>query len=624
MDDENNKAELELRAVIESISDQLCLTLRDDFDVHVEVDTQHIEGQKLSVLVNFLLENVRRQLSKLEALNEELEGRVEERTNRLNLVIAGAADTVWFYSHDTNTIEISGNKLSGMESWDNDSAITPEKLHEHIHPHDLPNVKETIKRNFKKESTNLNMEFRLKAYDEKYRWYLCRGACQYDKDGVAELVAGTLTDITMLNRTDQSSGLPNEESIKEIAWDHIENGDVVSLIGISFSQLDRILDFEKNLTVKQARKSIANYFIEHWSKAGVIGKLSGDVFLVMVINRRPSFIHQLCIDLRQGLNDFFESAQLNRYKPEVHIASTSNAEIEFKTPEDLIRTALMALKQSKATGAVYHFSESSMRRTSEKLALESALREGLEKKWVIPFFQPIINVFSKRIVGYESLARFTHPNLGTVSPAQFIPLAEEAGLMPELGYQILESSISIIAKLANTYPSEQFYVGVNVSSVQFGQDDFAQTVVTMLETYDVKPQLLHLEVTESAVIENVDCAGEKLKLLRKHGVKIALDDFGTGYSSLSYLRSLPIDIIKIDRSFISGIDKDKGKTPIVKTICGLAKLLNLDVIAEGVETNAELAITRNLGVNEMQGFLFSKPIAPEQLDEFINQFGDGR
>jgi diguanylate cyclase (GGDEF)-like protein len=279
--------------------------------------------------------------------------------------------------------------------------------------------------------------------------------------------------------------------------------------------------------------------------------------------------------------------------------------------ETLLRGAEAALKKAKATGERYLFFEQQMtQRTHEKLSLEGKLRQALEKEEFVLHYQPKLDL-ARRIVGVEALIRWQSPERGLVPPAHFIPLLEETGLILQVGEWALRR-----AALDHRGWVEQKLnaprVAVNVSAIQLRQRDFV-AVVEQAIIDGVAPTAIDLEITESLVMEDIKGNIEKLKAVRAVGVNIAIDDFGTGYSSLGYLAQLPVQALKIDRSFIIRMQEDPNAMTLVSTIISLAHSLHLKVVAEGVETEEQAKFLRLLRCDEMQGYLFSKPVPAEAL-----------
>jgi diguanylate cyclase (GGDEF)-like protein/PAS domain S-box-containing protein len=281
----------------------------------------------------------------------------------------------------------------------------------------------------------------------------------------------------------------------------------------------------------------------------------------------------------------------------------------YRRAEDILRDADTAMYHAKALGKSRHqvFDSSMHARARKLLQLEHDLRRAVERREFRVHYQPIVRVEDGRIAGFEALVRWQHPKRGLVAPSEFIPLAEETGLVVPLGRAVLEEACRQAAEWRKT-GGDDLTVSVNLSVKQFTQPDLVEQVDAVLRDSGLPSRLLKLEVTESMVMENTDAAIALLRRLKALGVHIAIDDFGTGYSSLSYLLRLPADSLKIDRSFVSGSGDPGRNANIVRTVVGLAYSLGLDVVAEGVETEEQRALLEDLGCPLAQGFLFSPAV----------------
>ncbi|MGY4616412.1 diguanylate cyclase (GGDEF)-like protein [Bradyrhizobium sp. USDA 4472] len=284
------------------------------------------------------------------------------------------------------------------------------------------------------------------------------------------------------------------------------------------------------------------------------------------------------------------------------------------TRETLLKNADLALYRSKMDGrGRWRFFEPAMDVTAQnRRALEIDLREAMEKDEFVLFYQPVYNLRTDRISGFEALLRWQHPTRGLVPPDQFIPLAEEIGLIAPLGEWVLNRA----CEQAASWPNE-FKVAVNVSPTQFRDPGLTNVIADALATSGLAPHRLELEITESVLLGNNSETIAMLHELKARGLRIALDDFGTGYSSLSYLRSFPFDKIKIDQSFVRDATATKGSKLIVRAITSLARSLGMTTTAEGVETVEQLNEMKAEGCNEAQGFLFSRPVPATELASTI-------
>jgi EAL domain-containing protein (putative c-di-GMP-specific phosphodiesterase class I) len=264
------------------------------------------------------------------------------------------------------------------------------------------------------------------------------------------------------------------------------------------------------------------------------------------------------------------------------------------------------------------------RRAVALLKLETDLRLAVERQEFSVQYQPIMQLGTNRVHGFEALVRWHHPERGLLMPSEFIPVAEETGLIIPLGRWVLWESCRQVRIWQEEFPGyESLTLSVNYSGKQFMQSDVIEQIKRVLEETKFDPCLLQLEITESAVIENTRTVTEMIIQLRNLGIRLSMDDFGTGYSSLSYLHNFPIHTLKIDRSFISN-KGEVGDNEIVRTIIMLARNLGLDVVAEGVETEEQLAYLRSLDCEYAQGFLFSRPLEPDMVESALKEMDNLR
>ena len=288
--------------------------------------------------------------------------------------------------------------------------------------------------------------------------------------------------------------------------------------------------------------------------------------------------------------------------------------------EELLKQADIAMYQAKGAGRnTLRFFDPDLQATVKARArLETDLRRGIGEEQLILFFQPQVDG-DGRIVGAEAMVRWCHPDRGLVSPAEFIPLAEETGLILPLGQWVLETSCAQIVAWANRPETAHITLAVNVSARQFRQADFVAQVLATVNRTGADPRRLKLELTESLLVENVQDIVSKMHALKAHGVGFSLDDFGTGYSSLSYLKRLPLDQLKIDQSFVRDVLVDPNDATIARTVVALAQSLQLGVIAEGVETAEQRDFLAGAGCHAYQGYLFSRPLPLEGFNQFARQ-----
>ena len=291
--------------------------------------------------------------------------------------------------------------------------------------------------------------------------------------------------------------------------------------------------------------------------------------------------------------------------------------------EALIRNADVAMYAAKSRGrAGYCFYERTMNEVAQRnLKLETDLRTALDRGALHVHYQPKVSIRSGRITGFEALARWEHPEIGTVSPGVFIPVAERAGLVSSVGEFVLRTACAQVKQWRQMgLPSIR--MSVNLSAHQFKSLDVADVVEQIIKETPVSPRSIDVEITETAMMQHTKLAVEVLQRLKGIGVTVSLDDFGTGYSSLSYLKQFPVDTVKIDRSFISELTTDRDDAAITAAIISMAKSLNLKIVAEGVETEEQLEILRSYGCHEIQGYLFSPPVPADEATRLLGDNAD--
>ncbi|MEM8639375.1 MAG: EAL domain-containing protein [Cyanobacteria bacterium P01_G01_bin.54] len=356
---------------------------------------------------------------------------------------------------------------------------------------------------------------------------------------------------------------------------------------------------------------------------GIVSRFGGDEFNILLeeINHKDEAIHY-ANHIRKILNQPFD---LEGYRMCV---STSIGIVisPFNSiqPDRLLQDADIALYQAKLSGkATYAIFDRKMREQAvERLQLEIDLRQGLERQEFEVYYQPIVRTDARtginRLKGFEALVRWHHPQRGCVLPSCFIPMAEETGLILELGWWVLHQACDQLVQWQKKWQkSPSLTMNVNLSSKQFLQSDLLENIDRILRETSLERQYLNLEITESTIMNNTEATRSKLKQLKSSGINLSIDDFGIGYSSLSYLHRFPINTLKIDRSFVCDLNEKGENREIIETIIILARKLGLDIIAEGVEKQVQLQQLCLLGCEQFQGYLFSRPLTAERVESNV-------
>ncbi|MBE0596020.1 MAG: EAL domain-containing protein [Desulfuromonadales bacterium] len=410
---------------------------------------------------------------------------------------------------------------------------------------------------------------------------------------------------------DSLTGLPNRTLLRDRIHQEIaqakRSGKKFAIFFLDLDRFKRINDSLGHSIGDQMLKQVSQRLISTVRRSDTIARLGGDEFIILL----PQLRHQL--DAARVAEKILASLHKPFVMGETEMFSSASIGIALypddgQDKEDLLKNADLAMYQAKERGRnTYQFFAREMNQQAiDRMAVESHLRRALERREFILYYQPQIEVQTGRITGLEALIRWQQPELGLVPPAQFIPLAEETGLIIPIGEWVLEEACSQNRRWQEAgLPSVT--VAVNISGRQFKEGTLVQSVRQVLKKTGLAPNWLELEMTETILMENADNARETLEQLKAMGVKLTIDDFGTGYSSLNYLKHFPLDRLKIDQSFVRDLIEDPHDARIVEAVIALAHSLQLTVVAEGVETVEQLEFLQQRRCLEMQGYLFSRP-----------------
>ncbi|HEY9656444.1 MAG TPA: EAL domain-containing protein [Crinalium sp.] len=351
----------------------------------------------------------------------------------------------------------------------------------------------------------------------------------------------------------------------------------------------------------------------------MLARLGGDEFTMLL----PRFTDQASVVqiVKQILNAFTQPFQLDQH--EVFITASIGIAIgtaEYSLPEHLLRDADMAMYREKASGsAPYQIFDPTLHQTAiQRLQLEIDLRKAIYQQELVVHYQPILALATGNLVGFEALVRWQHPQKGLVSPAVFIPIAEETGLITQIGHWVLKRSCQQLQQWqAEKRFSAPLTMSVNLSARQFTQPDLVEQIDQILAETQLDPRYLKLEITESAIMRNAQATAIVLQELRKRHIQLSIDDFGTGYSSLSYLHSFPVDTLKIDQSFVQQMGENADSLGLVPLIINIAQKMGMTVVAEGIETQMQLDHLKALNCDFGQGFFFFKPLEADKISALL-------
>ena len=422
--------------------------------------------------------------------------------------------------------------------------------------------------------------------------------------------------IVHMARHDALTELPNRVLLRE-RLEHelkrVKRGECLAVLCLDLDHFKSVNDTLGHPIGDELLKHVADRLRGCTREPDTVARLGGDEFaIIMTQLNQPTDASVLCRRVRESVSRPY---QINGHQIVTNISiGISVAPLDDMDPDVLLKNADLALYGAKSDGrGTYRFFEAEMdARMKVRRDLEMDLRKALLNGEFELYYQPLVNLQNNEVTALEALLRWNHPTRGMISPADFIPIAEETGLIIPIGEWVLRSA----CREAGNWP-DHVKVAVNVSPAQLKSRNVLDMVKSALEDTGFSPIRLQLEITESVLMQNTFATLETLHALRKLGVQIAMDDFGTGYSSLSYLRSFPFDKIKIDRSFIQDLSNGAEPLAIVHAVAGLAKCLNMVSTAEGVETQQQLDTLQTIGCTEMQGYLFSRARPAKELGQFF-------
>jgi diguanylate cyclase (GGDEF)-like protein/PAS domain S-box-containing protein len=546
---------------------------------------------------------------------------------RRALALTGAGDLIWDWDVSADKVYTSPETehLLGLKrgTLEGPAAAWLDVLH----PLDRDRFRASLDSAVEQRRGRLNQEFRLRAADGHYLSFSLKARPVVGSDGEVVRLVGTLTDVTDFKKAeerllfdavhDNLTGLPNRELFidrMEAAFGFARSDPQIrpSVLVIDLDRFKQVNDSVGIAIGDSILLTIARRLARLLKPQDTLARLSGDQFaLILMSEKEPARIVAFAETIRRTLR-----APIGFNDREIFITASIGLALAESQPhrtDEVLKDAELAMYHAKRIGGdrIEIFKPAMRSRKTDRLTMESELRRAIEREEIKVLYQPIVRLEDRAIAGFEALARWDHPKLGRLSPAEFITIAEEIGLIVDLGLFVLERTARQLAIWqAASRTREPIFASVNVSSRQLLRHDLIQDLRSVLSRSALARGTLKLEITESLVMENPEHAAQMLTRIKELGAGLSLDDFGTGHSSLAYLQRFPFDTIKIDQSFVR--TTASGKRPVIlRSIIALAHDLGMEVVAEGAESDSDAVELFQLGCEYAQGFAFGEPMSPQ-------------
>ena len=573
---------------------------------------------------------------------KQAEEALRKSEERYALAALGANDALWDWDVPADRFYVSDRWAEMIGFQPSELGPRPADWMTRVHPDDRRRLLLQISEHFKGAVSHLEIEYRLQHRSGAFRWMLMRGVSVRGPGAKGEVVrvAGSQSDITARRAAedklrhdalhDALTGLPNRALFMDrlgqaLARLRGRRGAGFSVLFIDLDRFKVVNDSLGHLAGDELLIATGKRLLRCVRPEDTVARLGGDEFTVLledVLDAAEAGRAAERIQRELSL-PLVISGQEVVSTPSIGIAHGS---ADYRTAEEILRDADLAMYGAKSRGRAVHaeFDPAMHQSAVALLQLESELRRAVERKELTLRYQPVVALATGLIAGFEALVHWNHPLRGLMRPLEFVPLAEETGMVVQIGEWVLREACRQTREWQLKFPLTLLTVGVNLSARQFLNADVVDTVARALAESGLPPRSLRLELTESMLMDNAGKAARVLAELRALGVSLDLDDFGTGYSSLAYLHNFRLDTLKIDRSFVARGTEAGGNWEIVAAIVNLAHGLRLTLIAEGVETDAQLEELRRLGCEFGQGYLFGKPLEASDMEALLAAGGELR
>lgn len=603
-----------------------------------EQNQQKAKAQKIFFQNESMLNEQKRLLE--EAIAHATEN-LKNSEERYALAALGANDGLWDYDLVTKNIFFSERWKEIIGFHKDEIKNDFEEWHTRIHGDDKPLFKTMIDSSLiHGKEKHFECEYRIRAKDESFKWVLSRWVTVFDKENKPVRMVGSQTDITDRKRMESQllhdalhdilTGLPNRsllnDRLKQAINRYIRHPKRrFALLFIDLDHFKRINDTLGHTAGDHLLIEIGKRLEKSIRSSDTVARLGGDEFAILIedYESQPK-LEQMLDRLYKNVTKPVKIRQSN-INPSISIGVViSDKHHRKSTFEDMISDADLALYKAKESGkGRFAIFDISMRtEVSKQFEIGNNLKGAMERGEVSLFYQPIVNLQTRQIAGFEALMRWNHPRFGWVPPSSFIPIAEESDIIHDLGKFALDEGCRQLKAWQTEFSKPDWFMSINVSPRQFNHNDLLDCIERAIAEGKIAPNTLKIEVTETLLMSQGDRALWMLNQMKKRGIKLAIDDFGVGYSSLSTLYQFPFDTLKIDRSFINEISHNSKSQDMVRLICMLAKTLGMKAVAEGIEIKEQLDFIQSMGCQFGQGYYMSRPLPAEEVASLLSSGTD--
>ena len=571
---------------------------------------------------------------------KRIEIALRESEERYALAVNGVNDGIWDWDMKTDNVYYAPRWKSILGYDDSEIGSSPEEWFRRIHKEDIEHTRMEISAHIRRRTSHFINEHRLLHKDGTYRWVLCRGMAVWDETGNTLRMAGSIADITDRKNVeerllhdafhDSLTGLSNRALFVDRLTQAILRArrNPTYRFAVLFLDLDNFKDVNDTIGHVVGDHLLIN--VANTLKTGIrsvdtVARFGGDEFIILLDDIKEE---QGVMRVAEWIKEQFASP----LQADGHEVFTSTSigivfsHVDYQQSEEIIRDADIAMYVAKSMGRgrAEIFKPWMRQRVIERLTLETDLRQAINNEELRIYYQPIADLDSSKLIGFEALVRWQHRERGLLTPSEFVTLAEETGMIMAIDrWMLLQACQQVYAWNQRFQMDPELTISVNISAKHIASPELREYVAKVLEKTGLKPDNLKLEITEFSIVDHNEITAAAFTNLQGLGVQIQIDDFGIGYSSLGYLSHFPVNALKIDQSFVGSIVEDQSQRDIVQAIITLTERLNVKVIAEGVETYEQLEQLRQLGCHLGQGYLLSTPMDIDGIESLLKTITQG-